>query len=387
MGAPSTARLYDAYQGGKSAYENDRDIARRIHRLGLKPKLIATQNRAFLIRAVDHTARAFGIDQFLDVGCGLPADSGPNVHTVVESVHPDSRILYVDHDPLVLAHGDALLRSQTGTTAMVTADLRNPDIILTEAQRLLDFNRPIALLLTAVVHFIRDEERPHILVERLVNALPPGSAVVLSHVTDDFAPLVMRQAEALLAGEAVQARTRGRAVIERFLSGLTLVEPGLVPVHQWHQPDTEIAAIPPSEVHGYGAVGLKPHPVENGSDTERLGRNAWLSARPEQGVLVISVGGMVEERENVPLRDRLDALAGESTGDVVLDLSAVEFLDSTALGTVLGLRLRMDADGRGLRLLGGAPLRKILRITGFTVPLYEDLPQALAAAEATRRRR
>ncbi|MFI1886043.1 SAM-dependent methyltransferase [Streptomyces jumonjinensis] len=329
---PSTARLYNAYQDGKAAYETDRDIARRLYGLGLDPKLIATQNRQFLIRAVDYAARDLGIDQFLDVGCGLPADSGPNVHTVVESVHPHSRILYVDHDPLVLVHADALLRGQTGTTAVVKADLRDPDTILAEARQVLDFTRPIALLLAAVVHFVRDEEQPHALLARLVDALPPGSAVILSHVTDDFSPLVMRQAEALLADEAVQARTRGRTEIEQFLNGLTLVKPGLVPVHQWRQPDTGAASIPPSQVHGYGALGIKPAAVGGRTGTERLGSHAWLIARPEQGVLVVSVGGLVEEPETVPLRERLNVLADESAAALILDLTAVEFLDSAGLG-------------------------------------------------------
>ncbi|MCM2388793.1 SAM-dependent methyltransferase [Streptomyces albipurpureus] len=388
--APSTARLYHAYQHGedsKAAYASDRDVARRIRGLGLDPQLMATQNRAFLIRAVAHTARDLNINQFLDIGCGLPGDPGPNVHTIVETIHSDSRILYMDHDPLVRAHADALLHGKTSTTTVVEADLRDPDLILTQARHFLDFTRPIALLLSAIVHFIRDEEQPHALVARLVDALPAGSAMVLSHVTDDFAPLVMRRAEALLAGERVQARTRGREDIARLFAGLSLVEPGLVPVHQWQQPDAETAAIAPSEVHGYGGIGIKPAPAQNTTRSEQLGRNARLTTRSEQGVLVISVSGMVEEREHAPLRERVNAIAAESAGDVVLDLTAVEFLDSAALGAVLGLCLRLGNDERELHLLGGEPVRKLLRIMGFTVPLHTDLPQALAAAQGQRKRK
>ncbi|MCM2392027.1 SAM-dependent methyltransferase [Streptomyces albipurpureus] len=387
---PSTAGLYDAYQHGedaKAAYTADRDVARRIRGLGLDPQLIATQNRAFVIRAVDHAARNLNINQFLDVGCGFPADPGPNVHTIVENIHSDSRILYVDHDPIVRAHADALLHSHTGTTTVVQADLRDPDAILSEAQRFLDFTRPIGLLLAAVVHFLQDEEQPHTLVARLVDALPPGSTMVLSHATDDFAPLVMRRAEALLAGERVQARTRSRTEIARLFTGLSLVEPGLVPVHQWHQPDAETAAITPSEVHGYGATGIKLALAPDTTSSEQLGHGARLSSRSERGVLIISVSGMVEERETAPLRDRLDTLMGEARGDVVLDLTDVQFLDSAALGAVLGLRLRMDTDRRELHLLGGAPVRKLLRIMGFTVPLHAELTQAIAAAQSQRKRR
>ncbi|MEU0990655.1 SAM-dependent methyltransferase [Streptomyces sp. NPDC005953] len=386
IAGPSTARQYNAHQDGKSAYEEDRAVARRLRDLGLDTKLMADQNRAFVLRAVDHTARDLGIDQVLDIGCGLPADSGPNVHTLVEEVHPDARIVYVDHDPLVRLHADALLHGHTATTTFVEADLRDPDAILDAAHQALDFSRPIGLLLGAVAHFIRDEEQPHALVSQLVDALPPGSALVLSHATDDYAPQVIRRAEALLADVGVQSRARSRTTIEQFFTGLHLVEPGLVPVHQWRQPDAEIAAVPPSEVHEYGAVAIKPAPAGE-SDAELLGDRAYLSSRQEEGVLIVTVSGMVEDREHPPLRDRLNALVDESTKDVVLDLQGVTFLVPAGLGFVLGLRLELEEDGRRLHLLGGEPVHKLLRITGAKVPLHDDLAQALAAAQGKRWRR
>ncbi|MFD9715855.1 SAM-dependent methyltransferase [Streptomyces sp. NPDC059076] len=387
ISGPSTARQYDAHQDGKSAYEADRDVVRRLRGLGLDTKLMATENRSFVLRAVDHTARDLGIDQVLDVGCGLPSDSGPNIHNIVEKVHPHGRILYVDHDPLVRAHADALLHSQTAKTAVVQADLRDPDAILTQARQFLTFTRPIALLLGAVAHFIRDEEQPHALVAHLLDALPPGSALVLSHATDDYAPQVMRRAEALLAEEQIHSRARSRADVERFLAGLTLVDPGLVPVHQWHQPDPDTAAITPSEVHGYGAVGIKQTPTHGGADIEQLSRHAQLSARQEGGVLIVTVIGTIEEQGHAPLRDRLTTLADESTTDMVLDLRGVEFLDSATVGAVLGLRVRLSDQERTLQLLGGEPVRKLLRIMGFTLPLHADLGQALAAAQRKQWRR
>jgi SAM-dependent methyltransferase len=255
----SSARLYDAYQDGKDAYESDRETAARIAGLGLDPKLIATQNRAFHNRATHHAARDLGIHQILDVGCGMPAKTGPNTHQILEEIHPDTyRVLYVDHDPIVRAHAQALMRgSRRGSTSVVEADLRTPDLVLDAAREHLDLAHPVCLLLVAVVHFLGDDDQPHDLVRTLTDALPPGSALVLSHVTDDFAPDVMRQAEALLADVAVPARTRPYDDIHRFFDGLTLTDPGLVPVHQWHQDDPDIANIPTEEIHNYGGIGVK----------------------------------------------------------------------------------------------------------------------------------
>ncbi|MFI6286142.1 SAM-dependent methyltransferase [Streptomyces sp. NPDC051018] len=254
----SAARLYAAYQGGKDAYQADLDIAARISALGLDPEAIAVHNRAFHNRAVRHAAGELGIHQFLDIGCGYPAESGPNTHDIVETVHPDtSRVLYVDNDPLVRAHADALLHSDgDGFTAVTEADLRDPDTILAAGRHHLDFTQPVCVLLVAVVHFLPDADDPHTAVHTLTRALPPGSCMILSHVTDDFAPEIMRQAEELLAGQKIVARTRPRARIKAFFDGLDLTQPGLVPVHQWHQPDPDITAIPAERIHTYGGIGL-----------------------------------------------------------------------------------------------------------------------------------
>ncbi|MGW4034365.1 SAM-dependent methyltransferase [Streptomyces sp. NPDC004838] len=256
----TSARLYNACQGGKDAYESDHDTAARITALGLDPQLIAAQNRRFHNRTVRHCTRELGISQVLDIGCGLPAQTGPDTHDIVENAHPDtSRVLYIDHDPVVVAHARALLRgNRPDATTATRADLRHPDQILRTARDHLDLTRPVLLLLTAVLDCLPHEDGPHGLVRTLVSALPPGSAIVISHVTDDFAPETMRRAEALLADQALQTRTRPYDDITSFFDGLTLVEPGLVPVHQWHQPDPDMTTIPADRIHTYGGIGLTP---------------------------------------------------------------------------------------------------------------------------------
>jgi SAM-dependent methyltransferase len=257
----SSARLYSAYQGGpaaRDAYAADLDIAAQITALGLDTHLIATQNRAFHNRAVRHCTRELGIHQALDIGCGMPAQPRPDTHDIIQAAHPDtSRVLYIDNDPVVVAHARALMRgNQPHATAAAHADLRNPDQILSAAREHLDLTRPVMLLLIAVLHYIPDNNHPHDLVHTLTNALPPGSALVLSHMTDDFAPNTMRRAETLLAGQTVLVRTRPRDDIASFFDGLTLLKPGVVPVHQWHQPAPDTAAIPAEHVHNYGGIGL-----------------------------------------------------------------------------------------------------------------------------------
>ncbi|MFI6287651.1 SAM-dependent methyltransferase [Streptomyces sp. NPDC051018] len=259
----STARLYSAYQGGpaaRDAYQSDLDIAAQMAGLGLDPQLMARENRAFHNRVTRYAAKELRIRQALDVGCGNPAQFGPNTHDILEGIQPDTyRVLYVDHDPVVVAHAAALMRGdRPDATAAAQADLRNPDLILRTAREHLDFTRPVMLLLIAVLHFIPDEDDPYSLVQTLIDGLPPGSAVAVSHTTDDFAPETMRRAETLLAGQAIRARTRHHDAIASFLDGLALVPPGITPVHQWRQPDPDTKQIPPTEIHGYGALALKP---------------------------------------------------------------------------------------------------------------------------------
>ncbi|MGW4034546.1 SAM-dependent methyltransferase [Streptomyces sp. NPDC004838] len=256
----TSARLYNACQGTKDAYYSDLGIAARMADLGLDPRLMAHENRNFHNRVTHFAATELGISQVLDVGCGMPAESGPDTHDIIEDEHPDtSRVVYVDNDPVVVAHATALMRgNRPDATTATRADLRHPDQILRTARDHLNLAQPIALLLIAVLDCIPDKDDPHGLVRTLVSALPPGSAVVISHLTDDFAPETMRRAEALLADQAVQARTRPYDDIASFFDGLTLLEPGMVPVHQWHQPDPDMTTIPADRIHTYGGIGLTP---------------------------------------------------------------------------------------------------------------------------------
>lgn len=209
-------------------------------------------NRAFLQRAVRYVVGS-GVRQILDVGTGLP--TSPNVHEVAQELAPDVRVAYVDNDPIVKAHGDALL-NRAGTTSIVLADLREPQSIVDhpEVRRVIDFGRPVALFLVAVLHFLRDTDGPEHVVATLRDALPPGSFLVLSHATGDFAD-DRSEAEAVYDNASASMNLRSRHQVERFFDGFELVEPGLVQVPFW-RPD----ATPPAgseEIGFYGGVGRK----------------------------------------------------------------------------------------------------------------------------------
>jgi hypothetical protein len=249
------ARVYDYWLGGKDNYPADRAAAQAVMAELPDIPLTAKENRAFLRRVVRFLAAEAGIRQFLDIGSGLPTQG--NVHQVAQQVAPDARIVYIDNDPIVLVHGRALLAGSN--TAVVQADLREPDAILDdpETRQLIDFDQPTAVLLSAILHHIRDEEDPAGIVARLRDAIGPGSYVAISHGTADFSPEAATRAAARFA----QARTaapyvhRSRAEIERFLDGLELVFPGLVQLPLW-RPDGKIPDYV-SRVTMYGGVGRK----------------------------------------------------------------------------------------------------------------------------------
>ncbi len=251
---PNPARIYDALLGGKDNFPADRAAAHAILNAAPQARQGASDNRGFLQRAVHYLAAEAGIGQFLDIGTGLPTRG--NVHQVAQAVAADARVVYVDHDPVVHAHADALLADHT-TTIAVLADLREPDAILShpEVQRVLDLTRPVAVLLVAVVHFINDAEDPAGIIARLRDAIAPASFLVLSHATADFHPdqaakvtKVYRQASAPLV-------PRTGTQIQRFFEGFDLVAPGLVEPAVW-RPDTEG---PPGSGAGgfYAGVGRR----------------------------------------------------------------------------------------------------------------------------------
>ena len=249
------ARVYDYWLGGKDNFAADREAARQA--LEAYPQLAEAvqSNRAFLARAVRYLTGEAAIRQFLDIGTGIPAAN--NTHQVAQREAPDSRIVYVDNDPIVLAHARALLKSTPqGACDYIQADLRNPEAILAEAARTLDFGKPVALMMLAVLQFIPDSEDPYALVSRLLAALPSGSYLVVSHPTDDFNP--NRQGESIQRYNervADQATLRGHDETERFFAGLNIVAPGVVPVAEW-RPDSDLDAARPSSM--WCGVARKP---------------------------------------------------------------------------------------------------------------------------------
>ncbi|MEU2424367.1 SAM-dependent methyltransferase [Streptomyces sp. NPDC007851] len=248
---PHPARIYDYLLGGKDNYEVDRQAADRLAAVAPEVFIGVRANRAFLQRAVRHVVDS-GVRQILDVGTGLP--TSPNIHEVAQALAPDVRVAYVDNDPIVKAHGDALL-SRSGSTSIVLADLRDPQSVVDhpEVRRVIDFGRPVALFLVAILHFVRDDEEPERIVATLRDALPAGSFLVLSHATADFADRSDAQAVYNNATATMNLRSRDR--IERFFEGFDLVEPGLTQVPFW-RPDTT----PPAgseQIGFYGAVAVK----------------------------------------------------------------------------------------------------------------------------------
>ncbi|MEV4517893.1 SAM-dependent methyltransferase [Dactylosporangium sp. NPDC049525] len=246
---PHPARRYDYLLGGKDHFAADRASADELARTFPHIRAAARENRKFLIRAVRCLARA-GIRQFLDIGTGYP--TVPNVHEAARAIAPDSRVLYVDNDPVVVAHARVLLTSpQPDTVGYLQAELRDPTTILDspQAHATLNLRQPIGLLLVAVLHFLDDTDHPYQAVNTLIERLPPGSFLALSHVTFDPLPdNTTRNLTALAQPAAGHGtfRARTREEIAQFLSGLDLIEPGLVSVVDWH-PDEDPKPEAPAE--------------------------------------------------------------------------------------------------------------------------------------------
>ena len=251
---PHPARRYNYWLGGKDNFQADRDAGDAIAGVFPHIRTAARENRALMQRAVRHLTREAGVRQFLDIGTGLP--TADNVHDVAQAIAPESRIVYVDNDPLVLSHARALLTSSDeGATAYIDADVRDPEKILTDpaVRNTLDWSRPIALQLVAIMHFVEDHEDPYGIVSRLVAALPAGSYLMLSHATfDPLDPDTIAAMNAINEGIKPRFCPRTLAEVSRFFSGLELLEPGIVSVQDW-RPDPGPRATA-AETTGYGAV-------------------------------------------------------------------------------------------------------------------------------------
>jgi hypothetical protein len=256
---PHPARVYDFLLGGKDNFAADRAVAEASIQANPEVRASAVQNRAFLARAVRYLTAEAGIRQFLDIGAGLP--TSPNVHEVAQGIAPESRVVYVDHDPIVLTHGRALLCSNPeGKTCYLDADLRDLEKILASkaVREVLDLSQPVGLLLLAVMHFVPDADQPYALAKRLVDWLPRGSYLVLSHLTPDFDPETWATIPAVLAKSGVIMHVRSRAEVEPFFDGLEFIEPGLQVVSRW-RPDADPADLPDdAAVSVYGGVARKP---------------------------------------------------------------------------------------------------------------------------------
>ena len=303
------------HPGGKNHYAADREVADKVLAGAPSARTGPRENRAFLGRAVRFLTAEVGIRQFLDIGTGLPTTD--NVHEVAQRIAPSSRVVYVDNDPLVLAHARALLTSSPeGRTAYIQADLRDPAAILSDptARAILDFNQPIALMLVAILHFIPDEFRPAEILATLLDALPSGSYLVASQVSMEDNPVLIGNAMSAYQAAGLPAQARDSDDFARLaFAGLELVPPGVVLVSEW-RPGTDAPRPTPAELSLYGGVGRKPLcPLDGCGPAARCSarpgrrdRGITSTARDACGVLGDLVGGRGGRGERDLERLRVD---------------------------------------------------------------------------------
>jgi S-adenosyl methyltransferase len=252
------ARVYDYFLGGENHFAADRETADKILQANPAIRIAARENRAFLGRAVRYLAAEAGIRQFLDIGTGLPTTG--NVHEVAQAVAPESRVVYVDNDPLVLTQARALLNSAPeGRTAYLHADLREPRAILDHpaAREVLDLSQPTALIMLATLHLIQDEDKPAEIIATLLDALPSGSYFAASHITMEHAGDAIAAGQTTMRSAGISAQARNSDEFARLaFSGLDLVPPGVVLVSEW-RPEGDRLHPAPAEVNCYGGVARK----------------------------------------------------------------------------------------------------------------------------------
>jgi S-adenosyl methyltransferase len=249
------ARMYDYVLGGKDNYESDRAAVQAGIAVWPDMAFAMRANRAFLGRVVRYLAAEAGIRQFLDLGTGIPTSG--NTHQVAQAIAPESRVVYVDYDPVVLAHARALLISnEAGATAYIDADARNTGTILSQAAELLDFSQPVAVTMLALLHVIPDSDDPYAIVAKLMDAVPSGSYLAISHSGTDLFDPGMNDTFKGVMNQLIQQRytPRSRAQVTRFFAGTDLVEPGLTAVEAWRpEPGTDTAG----SSFTYGGVARK----------------------------------------------------------------------------------------------------------------------------------
>jgi len=250
---PSAARVYDYYLGGSHNFSVDRRMAEEAIKMWPELPSMMQANRAFLRRAVGYVANQ-GVDQFVDIGSGIP--TAGNVHEAVQPVSANARVVYVDNDPVAVAHSRAIL-ADTPLTAVVEADLRDaPSLFDSPALRgLVDLERPVALLLVAVLHFVAEADDPYAAVHRCLDKLSPGSYLVLSHASADGQPVLAGSHQKLYERTPTPMTMRTEAQIAGFFAGLEMVEPGLVPIPRWRPENDDDAET--QRMVGYAGVGRK----------------------------------------------------------------------------------------------------------------------------------
>jgi len=253
-----SARVDDYWLGGKDNFPADRELSELMIQAIPNMRAMAAANRAFLSRAVRYLVGEAGIRQFLDLGTGIP--TSPNVHEVAQATAPDTRVVYVDNDPIVLAHARALLTSQdAGETAFIMADLRQPGSILDHPTltATLDLGQPVAVLAVGVLMYFRDSDRPNPfeMVATMLAPMPSGSYLALTTLTPDFNPEETAKAVAAAEAAGITLVPRSKAEVERFFTGLELVDPGVAPMLAW-RPDEPPAD--PESAYYWAGVARKP---------------------------------------------------------------------------------------------------------------------------------
>ncbi|MEU5832820.1 SAM-dependent methyltransferase [Streptomyces diacarni] len=257
-GTAHSARVYDYILGGKNHYEADTVAGDAMVEVWPALPVHMRANRAFMLRASRYLARERGVRQFLDIGTGLP--TSPNLHEVVQGAAPESKVVYVDNDPIVLNYAQALLTSTPeGRTTYIEADMRDPDAILGSAEfrDTLALDEPVALLVVGMLHFIHPGDDDHGLLSRLLDPLPAGSYLAATVGTADFAPEEVGRVAERYAAEGMPMALRTREEAAAFFDGLELVEPGLVQVHKW-RPDPGDEQVRDEDIAMYGALARKP---------------------------------------------------------------------------------------------------------------------------------
>jgi O-methyltransferase involved in polyketide biosynthesis len=281
----SPARVWNYWLGGKDHFAVDREAAEKV--VAVYPSLpqIALATRRFLVDAVRLLTDTYGVRQFLDIGTGLP--TADNTHEVAQRLAPESRIVYVDFDPSVLRHAQALLTSTPeGRTDYIQADLRAPETILSAAARTLDFSKPVAVLLIAVLHFIPDADGPHEIVQRLLDAVPPGSYLVVQHAPSDIRGDEMAaSARHYNAAAAASIGARTRDEVARFFDGLEMIGPGLVNLPQWWAQERS----DDRGVTSYVGIGRKPLPSHHPAVTGRIGGRPKRSNKDASNVVISAI--------------------------------------------------------------------------------------------------